>query len=402
MSTDLIAGRVRRIRTSPSTAAAGRARELREAGVALTDLTVGEPDFDTPQHIKAAAVAAIAAGETKYTPVNGTTRLRDAVIDRLRARTGVAYGHQQITVGGGAKQVIFMALMATLDDGDEVVIPAPYWVSYPDMVLANDGTPVVVETTAGDNFKITAERLRAAITDRTKWLILNTPGNPSGAVYSGSELRDIAAVLRAHPHVHVLTDEIYDEIFFGPEPPVSLVAAAPDLRDRVFLVNGVSKAYAMTGWRLGYGAGPADLVGAVDKLQSQISSCPSSISQAAAAAALTGDQGFTSEAREVYRRRRDLAVAGFAAIDGLSCTGPEGAFYVLVNCQGAIGRTTPSGGTITTDQDFALYLLEEARVAVIQGAAYGISPYFRISFATSEAALRTAVEAVARATKALS
>lgn len=401
MSDELIADRVRRIRISPSTAAANRARELREAGVKLLDLTVGEPDFDTPDHIKAAAVAAIAAGETKYTSVNGTTALRDAIISRLRARTGAEYGHDQITVGGGAKQVIFMALMATLNRGDEVIIPAPYWVSYPDMVLANDGTPVVVEATAESNFKITAEQFRSAITDRSKWLILNAPGNPSGAVYSEAELRDLAAVLIDHPHVRVLTDEIYDEIAFGPTPPVSLVRAAPDLRDRVFLVNGVSKAYAMTGWRLGYGVGSPDLVSAINKLQSQISSCPSSISQAAAAAALTGDQGFVSEALEVYRKRRDLAVAGFNAIDGLSCGSPDGAFYVLVNCQGAIGKRTPSGRTINSDQDFAVYLLEHAGVAVIQGSAYGVSPYVRISFATSEETIQSAVDAVAKAMEPL-
>jgi len=401
MSNELIADRVRRIRISPSTAAANRARELRDAGVAIIDLTVGEPDFDTPQHIKAAASAAIAAGETKYTSVNGTTRLRDAIISRLKTRTGVEYRHDQITVGGGAKQVIFMALMATINHGDEVLIPAPYWVSYPDMVLANDGTPVVVEATAGSSFKITAEQLRCAITGRSKWLILNAPGNPSGAVYSEAELRDIASVLSDHPHVRVLTDEIYDEIAFGSAPPVSLVRAAPELRGRVFLVNGVSKAYAMTGWRLGYGAGSSDLIGAINKLQSQVSSCPSSISQAAAAAALTGDQTFISDALEVYRKRRDLAVAGFDAIDGLSCRSPDGAFYVLVNCQGAVGKRTPSGRTINSDEDFTVYLLENAKVAVIQGSAYGLSPYFRISFATSEETILSAIDAVARAMEAL-
>jgi len=400
MSTHFTADRVRRIRISPSTAAANRARELREAGVALIDLTVGEPDFDTPQHIKNAAIAAIAAGETKYTAVNGTTRLRDAIISRLRTRTGVEYNHDQITVGGGAKQVIFMALMATLNHGDEVIIPAPYWVSYPDMVLANDGTPVVVAATAENNFKITAEQLSGAITSRSKWLILNTPGNPSGAIYREPELRDIAAVLSDHPGVHVLTDEIYDEIAYGPAP-VSLVTAAPDLRDRVFLVNGVSKAYAMTGWRLGYGVGTADLIAAINKLQSQISSCPSSISQAAAAAALTGDQSFIPDALELYRKRRDIAVAGFDAIDGLNCRSPDGAFYALINCQGAIGKKTPSGKTINTDQDFAMYLLEDAKVAVIQGSAYGLSPYFRISFATSEATIHAAIDAVAKAMDAL-
>lgn len=401
MPDDFIADRVRRIRVSPSTAAANRARDLRDAGVGLIDLTVGEPDFDTPEHIKAAAVAAIAAGQTKYTAVNGTTALRNAILSRERARTGVQYDHHQVTVGGGAKQVIFMALMATLNAGDEVIVPAPYWVSYPDMVLANDGTPVVVSATAENNFKITPAQLGSVITERSKWLILNAPGNPSGALYSESELRGIAAVLTDHPHVRVLTDEIYDQIVFGPTPPVSLVRAAPDLGDRVFVVNGVSKAYAMTGWRLGYGLGSSDLVSAINKLQSQISSCPSSISQAAAAAALTGDQGFVSEALEVYRKRRDLAVAGFAAIEGLSCRSPDGAFYVLVNCQGALGRRTPSGQTINSDEDFVVYLLEYAHVAVIQGSAYGVSPYFRVSFATSEQAIASAVDAVGKAMDAL-
>jgi aspartate aminotransferase len=401
MSENLIADRVRRIRVSPSTAAANRARELREAGMELIDLTVGEPDFDTPEHIKSAAVAAIAAGQTKYTAVNGTPALRNAIIARISARTGVAYDHDQITVGGGAKQVIFMALMATVETGDEVIIPAPYWVSYPDMVLANDGTPVIVETTPLNGFKITPAQLRGAITERSKWLILNAPGNPSGALYNESELRALADVLVDHPHINVLTDEIYDEIVFSPTPAVSLVRAAPELRQRVFLVNGVSKAFAMTGWRLGYGVGPSNLVSAINKLQSQSSSCPSSVSQAAAAAALTGNQEFVSQSLERYRKRRDVAVAGLDAIDGLSCLSPDGAFYVLVHCQGAIGRTSPSGRKINTDEDFAVYLLEDAHVAVIQGSAYGLSPYFRISFATSQRAIEAAIEAVAKAMRAL-
>lgn len=402
MTDQFIADRVRRIRVSPSTAAANRAQELRESGVDLVDLTVGEPDFDTPQHIKAAAVDALAAGQTKYTAVNGTPALRNAIIHRARTRTGVEYGHDQITVGGGAKQVIFVALMATLDAGDEVIIPAPYWVSYPDMVLANDGTPVVVETTTQNSFKITPPQLRDAISEHTKWLILNAPGNPSGAVYSEAELRGLAEVLADHPHVHILTDEIYDEIVYSSVPPANLVKVAPELRDRTFVVNGVSKAYAMTGWRLGFGLGAAHLVGAINKLQSQMSSCPSSISQAAAAAAMTGDQSFVAQARDVYRRRRDIAVSGFDAIEGLSCSPPDGAFYVLVNCQGAMGRTTPSGQRIDNDEDFTVYLLENAHVAVIQGSAYGIAPYFRISFATSEQAIQAAVEAVAKAMAALS
>jgi aspartate aminotransferase len=270
------------------------------------------------------------------------------------------------------------------------------------MVLANDGTPVVVQTTAQNNFKITPAQLQNAITEQTKWLILNAPGNPSGAVYSESELRGLAEVLAERPHVHVLADEIYDEIIYGSAPPANLVKVAPALRERSFVVNGVSKTYAMTGWRLGYGLGPASLVGAINKLQSQMSSCPSSISQAAAAAAMTGDQSFVARAREVYRARRDVAVAGFDDIEGLSCASPDGAFYVLVNCQGALGKRTPSGRRIDTDEDFTVYLLEDAHVAVIQGSAYGISPYFRISFATSETAIQAAIDAVAKAMHALS
>ena len=281
-----VAARVRRIKPSPSTAAAALARNLRAQGRDILDLTVGEPDADTPEHIKQAAIAAIAAGETKYTPVNGTPALRAAIIDKFLARTGVRYEDHEIAVGGGAKQVIFMALTATVDDGAEVIIPAPYWVSYPDMVLANDGAPVIVTCAEDNDFKLTSDALRAAITDRTRWVILNAPGNPTGAAYDAAELRALADVLLQHPRVLVLTDEIYDEVWFGTEPVSHLVSVEPALRDRVLMVNGVSKSYAMTGWRLGYAAGPSWLITAINTLQSQSSSCPSSISQAAAVAAL--------------------------------------------------------------------------------------------------------------------
>ena len=337
------ASRVSRIKSSPSVAAAARVRELKAEGRRILDLTVGEPDFDTPAHVKDAAAAAISRGETKYTSVNGTPELQRAILQTLELKTGLHYTPAEITIGGGAKQVIFTAFMATLDQGDEVVIPAPYWVSYPDMVLANDGSPVIVPCGEDVGFKLTPEALAGAITDRTKWLILNTPSNPTGAVYSREELAALAAVLEESPQVLVLTDEIYDEIHFGAGKLSSLVAVAPGLKDRVLLVNGVSKAYAMTGWRLGYGAGPAALVGAINKLQSQISSCPSSVSQAAAAAALTGDQSFVRDSLETYRERRDVAVAALNAIDGLSCTTPEGAFYAYVNCRGVIGKSTREG-----------------------------------------------------------
>ncbi len=396
------ASRVTRIKESASVQAAARVRELKAEGRQIVDLTVGEPDFDTPEHIKQAAIEAIEAGETKYTSVTGTPKLQAAILSYVERRTGLRYTPKELTIGGGAKQVIYTALMASLNEGDEVIIPAPYWVSYPDMVLANDGRPVIVPCGEESGFKLTPEALRAAITPATRWLILNAPSNPTGAVYSRAELEELGAVLLEHPNVYTLTDEIYDEIYFGEGRITSLATAVSALRDRILIVNGVSKAYAMTGWRLGYAVGPAAVVASINKLQSQISSCPSSVSQAAAAAALSGDQSFITESVEVYRSRRDAAVAGLNAIDGLSCRTPEGAFYAYVNCSGAIGKTTPSGSKIQSDQDFVLYLLDAASVAVIPGSAYGLAPYFRISFATSLETINAGVEAIDKAVRALS
>ncbi|MDQ0921912.1 aspartate aminotransferase [Pseudarthrobacter sp. W1I19] len=395
------ASRVSRIKSSASVAAAARVRELKAEGRRILDLTVGEPDFDTPEHIKAAAVEAISRGETKYTSVTGTPALQQAILQSLAQRTGLQYTPAEITIGGGAKQVIFTAFMASLDAGDEVIVPAPYWVSYPDMVLANDGIPVVVPCGEDVGFKLTPEALAGALTGRTKWVILNAPSNPTGAVYSPAELRALADVLAGFPHVYVLTDEIYDQIYFGEGKLTSLVEVAPELKDRILAVNGVSKAYAMTGWRLGYAAGPAPVIAAINKLQSQISSCPSSVSQAAAAAALTGDQRFVRDSLEVYRKRRDKAVAALNAVDGLSCTTPEGAFYAYVNCAGVIGKAAPDGTVIRDDQDFTLYLLEAASVAVIQGSAYGLGPYFRISYATSLDVIEESIAAIDKAVQAL-
>lgn len=395
------ASRVSRIKSSASVAAAARVRELKAEGRRILDLTVGEPDFDTPEHIKAAAVEAITRGETKYTSVTGTPALQKAILQTLELRTGLHYTPAEVTIGGGAKQVIFTAFMASLNAGDEVIVPAPYWVSYPDMVLANDGTPVVVPCGEDSEFKLTPEALAGAITGRTKWVILNAPSNPTGAVYSRAELRALADVLAVHPHVSVLADEIYDQIYFGDGKLASLVEVAPELKDRVLAVNGVSKAYAMTGWRLGYAAGPAPLIAAINKLQSQISSCPSSVSQAAAAAALTNSQDFVRDSVETYRKRRDTAVAALNAVDGLSCTTPDGAFYTYVNCAGVIGKTTPEGQVISNDQDFTLYLLEAASVAVIQGSAYGLGPYFRISYATSLNVIEESIAAIDKAVQAL-
>ena len=395
------AERIGRIQPSPSTAAAARVRELKAEGRRILDLTVGEPDFDTPDHIKRAAIAAIEAGETKYTPVNGTPRLREAIRGSLRRTHGIEYSDAEITVGGGGKQVIFLALMATVGAGDEVLVPAPYWVSYPDMVRANEGTPVVVPTTAETGYKLTAAALEAAIGERTTWLILNSPGNPSGAVYSADELTALAEVLRRYPRVSVLSDEIYSEISYTGSPALSLAAVAPDLRHRVLVVSGVSKSYAMTGWRLGYAAGDPALIRAINTPQSQTSSCPSSISQAAAAAALDGPQDFIAETVPVYAARRDAAVAGLGAIDGLSPLVPDGAFYVYVDCAGLIGKRTEAGRTLADDQDVTLYLLDRAGVAVIQGSAYGQSPFFRISFATDLETIRSAIDAIADAVGAL-
>jgi aspartate aminotransferase len=382
--------RINRIKPSPSTAAAQRVRELRAAGHEILDLTVGEPDFDTPDHVKAAAIEAIRRGETKYTPVNGIPELRAAIAEKL----GQRYPIDQITVGGGAKQVIFLALMATLRPGDEVVVPAPYWVSYPDMVLANDGTPIIVPCPEADGFKLTAARLDAAITPATRWVILNAPSNPTGAAYSAAELRELADVLLDHPHVMVLTDEIYDEIWYEPSPIPSLPGVEPRLADRAFVTNGVSKTYAMTGWRIGYGAGPAKLVAAINKLQSQSSSCPSSVSQFAAVAALTGDQSFVRDCVATYQARRDEIVKRLNDIPGLSCTTPSGGFYVFVSLADLPGTLT--------DEEFCRHLMEAQQVAVIHGAAYGSPGYFRISFATSSAALTESCERIARACADLS
>ena len=400
MSSFKPAARVARIKPSPSVAAAARARELKAAGKDLIDLTVGEPDFDTPDAVKAVGIAAIEAGDTKYTPVNGTPALRKAIRNRMAARTGITYGDDQISVGGGAKQIIFVALMASVDDDAEVIIPAPYWVSYPDMVLANEGQPVIVPCPEADGFKLTPQALEAAITPKTRWLILNAPSNPTGAAYTEAELKALADVLERHPHVWVMTDEIYDEIWFADRMLSSIVKVAPDLTDRSFVVNGVSKSYAMTGWRIGYGVGPAPLVGAINKLQSQMSSCPASMSQAAAAAAMEGDQSFITDCVKVYKQRRDLAVAAINAIPGLSCSVPDGAFYLYPNCGGVIGKVTPEGKTIGNDLDFVLYLLDSG-VAAIHGAAYGLSPHFRISTATSTELVEEACRRIAKACAAL-
>jgi aspartate aminotransferase len=401
MSEIALSARVQRIKPSPSMMARQRALQLKAEGRDIADLTIGEPDFDTPAHIQAAATAAMAAGETRYTPINGTARLRKAIVAKLARENGVTYGLDEIAVGTGAKQVIFNALAATLGEGDEVIVPAPYWVSYPDMVLACDGTPVIVACGENAGFKLTAEALDKAITPKTRWLILNTPSNPTGAFYSAAEMKALTDVLVRHPHVALMTDDIYEHIRFDGGEPVCPVVIEPSLKGRTLLVNGVSKTYAMTGFRLGYGAGPKPLLQAMNVIQSQTTSGAASMSMAAAAAALEGDQAFVTESRAAYKERRDRAVALLNAIDGITCRPPDGAFYVYPSVAGLIGRKRPDGRTLATDCDVALFFLEDAGVAVLDGTAYGLSPYLRLSIATSLAAIEDACARMQRAVATL-
>jgi aspartate aminotransferase len=397
MSSLKLARRVTDIRISPSLAAAQKARDLRASGRNIVDLTVGEPDFDTPDPIKEAGIAAIRAGDTKYTPVNGTPALRKAIIQDYATRLSITCTDDQICVGGGGKQILFLAFMATVEAGDEVIIPAPYWVSYPDMVIANGGTPVLLPCAEADRFKLRPAALEAAITPATRWLVLNSSSNPTGVACTPDELRALAEVLRRHPQVMVLSDEIYDRIWYADFPAASIATVAPDLADRVLVANGVSKSYAMTGWRIGYAAGPRTLIAAINKLQSQMSSCPSSISQAAAAFALTADQSAVADSVSVYRTRATRTCDRLNAIPGIACLQPDGAFYLYPNISGLIGKSKPQGQTIATDLDFVLYLLDSEGVAAIHGAAYGLEPYFRISTATSMEALDEACTRIQRA-----
>ncbi|RWM98740.1 MAG: aspartate transaminase [Mesorhizobium sp.] len=398
----VLSARVRRIKPSPSMVARDRARRLQAEGRDIIDLTAGEPDFDTPRHISEAVAAALAAGETRYTPVNGTITLRKAIVDKLARAYGVRYEPDQIAVGCGAKQVIYNALAATIGEGDEIIIPAPYWVSYPDMVLACDGTPVVVPCSEATDFKLTANALEKAVTSKTRWVILNSPCNPTGAFYSEDEMRALIEVLLRNPHIALMTDDIYDQIRFDGGASVCPTAIEPRLVGRTLLVNGVSKTYAMTGFRIGYGAGPHALIAAINTVQSQSTSCVSSLSQAAAVAALNGDQSFVAEALTAYRERRDRAVELLNKIPGLSCRAPDGAFYVYPSCAGLIGRRTPDGKTLANDFDVVMYFLDAAGVATVDGAAYGLSPYLRLSIATSLANIDEACTRLAKSCAALS
>ena len=398
----IAARRMRRIKASPSAMISARAMEMARAGHDVIALSAGEPDFDTPDHVKRAAVRAIGEGKTKYPPLTGIPELREAICRKLERENGLHYAPDQVLVCNGGKQVIYNALAATLDPDEEVVIPAPFWVSYPDMTLLAGGNPVVVATAAANGFRLGAEQLEEAITPRTKWLILNSPCNPSGAVYAARHVEELAEVLRRHPHVWVLTDDIYEHIIYDGEPFSTMAQVAPDLHERVLTMNGLSKAYCMTGWRLGYGAGPQELIAAMAKIQSQTTSGASSISQWAGVEALDGDQSFIGHNLATFRERRDLGVAMLNRVDGLSCASPDGAFYLYVDCRGTVGKRTPAGEVIESDGDFAKYLLESEEVAVVHGEAFGLSPYFRLSYALATDRLREACTRIRRACAALS
>ncbi|NVJ94567.1 MAG: pyridoxal phosphate-dependent aminotransferase [Marivivens sp.] len=379
-----------RVKPSPTIAMTTKAQELKAAGRDVIGLSAGEPDFDTPQNIKDAAIAAINAGKTKYTAVDGIPELKQAICDKFRRENGLSYEPAQVTVGTGGKQVLYNAFMATLNAGDEVVIPAPYWVSYPDMVLLGGGTPVIVECTLENQFKLTAEQLEAAITPKTKWFLFNSPSNPSGAGYSWDELKALTDVLMRHPHVWVMTDDMYEHLVFDDFKFCTPAQVEPGLYDRTLTVNGVSKAYAMTGWRIGYAAGPEELIKGMRKVQSQSTSNPCSISQWAAIEALNGPQGYIEDNKALFQRRRDLVVGMLNDAKGVNCPTPEGAFYVYPDISACIGKTSAAGTLIDTDEAFATALLEETGVAVVFGSAFGLSPNFRISYATSDEALAKA------------
>lgn len=397
----IVSSRLKTVRPSATKAMTARAADLKAAGADMITLSQGEPDFDTPEAIREAGIDAIRAGRTRYTAVAGVTPLREAIREKFRRDNNLEYGLDQITVGCGAKQVIFNALYASLDPGDEVIVPTPYWVSYPDMVALAGGTPVPVPCQELLGFKLRSDALEAAINPRTKWLMLNSPNNPTGAVYSAAELAALAEVLRRHPRVHVLSDDIYEKLAYG-VPFATMAAVAPDLFERTLTVNGVSKTNAMTGWRLGYGAGPLSLIKAINTIAGQTTSHPSSISQYAAIAAIAGDQGYVDGFVAEFRQRRDLVVASLNEIDGLRCSTPDGAFYVFVSCAGLIGRCTPDGRRIASDEDFAMYLLSDLAVAVVPGSGFMASPYIRISYAASRDDLTRACGRIAAACSMLS
>ncbi len=391
-----LAASLSRIKPSATIAISQKARDLKTAGRDIISLSAGEPDFDTPDNIKQAAIDAIRRGETKYTAVDGIPQLKEAIVEKFKRDNDLTYTASQVTVGTGGKQVLYNALVATINPGDEVIIPQPYWVSYPDMVLLAGGEPVFAETQLKDGFKLQPDVLEAAISDKTKWLIFNSPSNPSGAAYTHDELKALTDILVKYPNVWILTDDMYEHLVYDDFKFVTPAQVEPKLLDRTLTMNGVSKAYCMTGWRIGYGAGPDVLIKAMSKLQSQSTSNPSSISQWAAVEALNGPQGFIAEHNDVFKQRRDLVVSMLNQAAGLSCPVPEGAFYVYPSCEGAIGRQTASGEVISSDEDFVTALLEAEGVAAVHGEAFGMAPHFRVSYATSTQALEQACERIQR------
>ena len=385
----IISNSLKRIKPSPTIAVTQKARELRAAGKDVIGLGAGEPDFDTPDNVKRAAIKAIKDGDTKYTAVDGTPALKKAIINKFKRENNLTYAADQITVGTGGKQVLYNAFMATLNKGDEVIIPAPFWVSYPDMVLLAGGKPKIVKCSEADGFKLTPKSLKKAITKNTKWLILNSPSNPTGAGYTKKEINDLAKVLIKHKNVHILSDDIYEHISYD-NFKFYTIAQVSKLKDRTLTMNGVSKSYAMTGWRIGYAAGPKDIIKAIGKIQSQSTSNPSSISQAAAVEALNGNQSFIKKRSKAFKERRNFVVKSLNAINGISCLTPNGAFYVFPNCKGLLNKKTG----LKTDTDFVQKLLEKSNVAVVQGSAFGLDGYFRISYATSMENLKKAMERI--------
>jgi aspartate aminotransferase len=397
----IISDSLKKIKPSPTIAVTQKARELKAAGKDVIGLGAGEPDFDTPENIKQAAIKAINDGDTKYTAVDGTPALKKAIVEKFKKENNLDYTADQITVGAGGKHVIYNAMMATLNEGDEVIVPAPYWVSYPDIVLLAGGKPVVMECDEKQSFKINPSDLEKFITPKTKWIILNSPSNPTGACYSEKDIREIAKVLEKHPHVYILSDDIYEHVTYEGFKFFT-IAQIEGLKERVLTMNGVSKAYSMTGWRIGYAAGPKEIIKAIAKIQSQSTTNPSSISQAASVEALSGTQDFIKKRADSFQERRDFVVKALNDIDGIECLNPDGAFYVFPSCKGLMGKKDTNGKEIKSDTDFVQSLLENSGIAVVQGSAFGLEGFFRISYATSMDNLKKALEKISSFCKSLS
>ena len=397
----IISDSLKKIKPSPTIAVTQKARELKAAGKDVIGLGAGEPDFDTPENIKQAAIKAINDGDTKYTAVDGTPALKKAIVEKFKKENNLDYTTDQITVGAGGKHVIYNAMMATLNEGDEVIVPAPYWVSYPDIVLLAGGKPIVMKCNEKQGFKINPSDLEKFITSKTKWIILNSPSNPTGACYSEKDIREIAKILENHPHVYILSDDIYEHVTYEGFKFFT-IAQIESLKERVLTMNGVSKAYSMTGWRIGYAAGPKEIIKAIAKIQSQSTTNPSSISQAASVEALSGTQDFIKKRADSFQERRDFVVKALNAIDGIECLNPDGAFYVFPSCKALIGKQDINGKKIKSDSDFVQSLLENSGIAVVQGSAFGLEGFFRISYATSMDNLKKALEKISSFCKSLS